>query len=453
MRNLFVALSMCMGLCAWGHDFEVNGVCYNVTSKTAKTVCVTYPFGMENSKTKYKGNVVIPDSVVYGKNKYAVTAVGDSAFFNCESLKSVTFCDDIRTIGKSAFESCKVLANVTLPEALTTISSHAFENCLNFTKIFIPANVRKIETLAFGYLSNVEKISVDENNIYYNSKNNCNAIIETSSRSLVCGCMNTVIPANIKTIKEHAFNLCTGLKEVTLPEGLRNIGTQAFWGASNLTKLTIPSTVTEIGIQAFTNGPKYIEVAEDNSVFDSRENCNAIIETATNTLVFGVKYSTIPSTITSIGDFAFYNCDLGRSLVLPEGIESIGERAFCYANVTHLTIPSTVNNIGYGALSTMAETHVYSFIEAPMELDGIWNISEEDTLHVSKNMTSVYKAVNGWNCFTILDDLDEIPAAISGVAASKKSDEAIYTIDGRRVDSDNLKSGVYIKAGKKFLVK
>ena len=191
----------------------------------------------------------------------------------------------------------------------------------------------------------------------YDSRNNCNAIIKTATNKIIIGCRNTTIPNTVLIIGNSAFNGCINLLSITLPEGLTTIEGSAFIQCTQLSSINIPSTVTSIQSSAFRLclAAQSITVDSDNTIYDSRDNCNCIIETATNKLITGCKNSTIPEGIVIIDANAFESMDIS-SITLPSTLTTINTGAFWnnynLKSVTCLaTTPPTVNGSNFSASS------------------------------------------------------------------------------------------------------
>lgn len=169
----------------------------------------------------------------------------------------------------------------------------------------------------------LDSISIDKDNPVYDSREDCKAIIETKSNTLLYGC-------------KHAF----------VPNGVKKINMQAFDNAYAESKLFIPASVEEIDAMSFwLTSVDYIEVDAANKFYDSRENCNAIIDSRSNTLVLGSSHTFIPLGIESIGKGAFENCHDIQRLVIPESVYNFKERAFSYAEIEELYISKSVEQI------------------------------------------------------------------------------------------------------------
>ena len=176
--------------------------------------------------------------------------INNEAFYNCRNLTQVTFSNSVISIMHRAFSGCHNLTSVTIPNSVTYIGQTAFGSC-NLTSIVIPSSVTAIDDNPFSACSSLAQISVDEGNQEYSSPNNCNAIIETGTNTLVAGCKNTVIPEGVTTIGWAAFNYCDDLAGINIPSSVTRIGELAFRHCTGLTTLTIPSAVNYIGGNAF----------------------------------------------------------------------------------------------------------------------------------------------------------------------------------------------------------
>lgn len=224
------------------------------------------------------GNLTLSGSGEMWNNGY-----DDSPFKDYE-IRKATVKYGITSIGESAFLGCRGMTELTLPNSVTSIGGNAFEGCNGLTELILPNSVTSIGNAAF----------VD----------------------------------------------CSGLTELTLPNSVTSIGDCAFYGCSGLTELILPNSVRSIGDIAFTycSGLEKITVESGNSCYDSRDNCNSIIDTEFNTLIVGCKNSVIPNSVTSIGYYAFYGCSGLTELTLPNSVASIGDGAFiCCSDLSKIT--------------------------------------------------------------------------------------------------------------------
>lgn len=163
-----------------------------------------------------------------------LSMIGDEEFSlcgdeGCSRLTSVTLPETLTRIGGGAFMGCRSLEDIHLPSSLITMSD-AFDFCTSLRFIYIPKAVRYVS--AFRECTSLESIVVDADNPYLDSRNDCNAIIETSTNKLIAGCGNTVIPEDVVAIGQMAFAGMTGLSEVTIPDGVYDIGFDAFQGTT-----------------------------------------------------------------------------------------------------------------------------------------------------------------------------------------------------------------------------
>ncbi len=372
LKQLFVALfALCCMVANAQTTATVDGITYEFITEAKHATVI------ERESGSYRGNIVIPETVEYNGAVYSVTAIGNKAFYDCDGLTSITIPNSVTTIGWAAFAGCSGLTNITIPNSVTTIGYEAFYGCTGLTSITIPNSVTTIREYAFSHCTGLTSITignsvttigyeafygctgltsivVESGNTKFDSRDGCNAIIETATNTLVAGCKNTIIPGSVTTIEFQAFYGCTGLTSITIPNSVTTIGYEAFRDCSNLTSITIPNSVTKIGYGAFRScsGLTSIVVESGNTKYDSREGCNAIIETATNTLIAGCKNTVIPGSVTTIGGEAFYGCNSLTSITIPGSVTTIGESAFCYCSrLTSVTIPNSVTTIGRHAFS------------------------------------------------------------------------------------------------------
>ena len=239
-------------LISYAHDFEVDGIYYNKNADET-SVTVTYRGNSYYEYyDEYSGNVVIPSSVTYSGNTYAVTSIGERAFYECNGLTSITIPNSVTSIGNSAFYFCSGLTSITIPNSVTSIGEGAFSYCYDLTSITIPNSVTSIGEHAFWSCSGLTTIVVESGNTVYDSRNNCNAIVESATNTLMFGCKNTIIPNSVTSIGVDAFSYCSGLTSITIPNSVTSIGERAFYECRGLTSVTIGNSVTSIGESAFS---------------------------------------------------------------------------------------------------------------------------------------------------------------------------------------------------------
>ena len=172
MKKAFLTLILTiLPLLASAEAVEIDGIWYNLVPN-AKEAEVTWNPNILTWEGSYSGSIEIPASVIYSKVKYNVTSIGSFAFNSCRGLSSVTIPNSVTSIGRSAFDSCSGLTSVTIPSSVTQIDYEVFSGCIALTSI-----------------------KVENGNQYYDSRNNCNAIIETSSNTMIAGCKTQSSPS------------------------------------------------------------------------------------------------------------------------------------------------------------------------------------------------------------------------------------------------------------------
>ena len=132
LKSIFLILLVCLtSIVTYAHDFEVDGIYYNITDPANKEVAVTYKgSSYHDYDNEYSGKVVIPVIVTKGGTTYAVTCIGEDAFVFCYNLTSVTIPNSVTSIGEGVFWACRGLTSVTIPNSVTSIGNFAFRNCI-----------------------------------------------------------------------------------------------------------------------------------------------------------------------------------------------------------------------------------------------------------------------------------------------------------------------------------
>ena len=225
IRPLLLSLFTMVSSIAYAFDIEVEGIYYNYMS-IENCVSVTYPVDPNNNQNNYYGNIVIPSSVEIDGKSFDVYYIGNYAFDNCTDLNSVVLPESLwGGIGSCAFRNTNI-SSIVLPESVSYIGSHAFQGT-KLSSIVIPKHVSDIRKGIFRECQYLTSIVVDGDNKTYDSRNNCNGIIETNTNTIIAGCLSTVIPNSVISIGEYAFD---GIKmeTITIPSSVSSIGTGAF---------------------------------------------------------------------------------------------------------------------------------------------------------------------------------------------------------------------------------
>lgn len=271
---------------ASAHDFEVDNLCYNITGDV--NVEVTHG----ETSGSYEGEITIPETVMYEGKTYTVTAIGDNAFSECNSLTKVNIPETVTRIESEAFNICGSLASINIPDGVTYIGHGAFGRCNSLTSI--------------------------------------------------------KLPNSLKGIEDWTFFACETLSSVLIPESAEYIGYGAFEGCPSLVSIIIPKSVNSID-NAFgrCNSLSEIHVDEDNPSYSSYG--GVLLDKSGKTLICvpagSQGHFNIPETVIEIGSFAFFGCNQIKSVNIPESVTFIGNRAFQECGIISLEIPNSVTHI------------------------------------------------------------------------------------------------------------
>ena len=249
-------------------------------------------------------------------------------YSNLSSITSIVISDGCTNIGNYAFSDCTNLTSVTIPNSVTSIGSSAFYNCSGLTSVTIPNSVTSIGSSAFY---------------------NCSRLTSVT------------IPNSVTSIGSDAFYGCSSLTSITIPNSVTSIGSRAFYGCRSLTSVTIPNSVTSIGSSAFYNVPNIVYNGTATGSPWGAQSVNGYVE---GLLVYADESKTtllacssavegeitIPNSVTSIGEYAFYRCRSLTSVTIPNGVSAIEERTFYGCNrLESVILPNTISTIGVHA--------------------------------------------------------------------------------------------------------
>ena len=332
------------------YDFSANGVYYHITSNTteSKTVEVTFEYWYEGysddyPRNDYSGDIVIPSSVTYNSDVYEVTRIGSDAFTG-SSITSVALPNSITTIGGEAFSDCRKLTSIFLPQSVRNIDYSAFNGCTNLVSAYISDGVTSIGSSAFADCRSLYSITVP----------NTVKFIGTDAFAGT-GWYNEQPDGLVyagKVAYKYKGTMPAGT-QITIKDGTLGIAGSAFYNCSGLTSVTIPNSVTSIGSDAFYNCSGLTKVI----VSDISAWCNiSFSRFSSNPLNFAhhlymngqeIKNLVIPNSVTSIGEYAFYNCSGLASVTIPNSVTSIGSSVFSgCSGLTSVTIGNGVTSIG-----------------------------------------------------------------------------------------------------------
>ena len=437
-KGLLTLMMMLLPMFVCAYDIEVNGIYYNIVSKT-KTATVTYKDEFYNT---YSGDIIIPSQIDYKGDSYSVTTIGWSAFRACDNLKSIVIPNSVTSMEKSAFYQSKGLLSINIPESVTSIGDCAFEGCSSLEKITLPDGIEKLNYCLFQFCSNLHSVNIPES-----------VLIIDAQAFRGCKSLSKIdIPHGVHTIGGYAFAGCSSLIELSIPQNVTMMGISAFEGCVNLESVNIPLSITTISDKIFSECEKLKEIDLHENIVSignsSFMGCKSLLslkmpkelKSIGNNAFYGcdnLKEILFFDNINTIGSCAFFGCKKLVSIDLPDGISSIEYDTFngC-SSLSTIIIPNTVESIGslaFANCSELIDFTCYSSI-VPQTDNNIFTNSliEYATLHVPSSSIKEYQAVDPWKGFKEIVAIDMPKYTLT------------YIVDGKVYKSYQIEGGAPI---------
>ncbi len=470
-----------ISLMSFAHDFEEDGIYYNITSSSE--VEVTYPGNNSFGHGQYSGSVIIPESVTYGGIIYSVKSVGRSAFEECIGLTSVTIGENVTSIGNWAFSNCTGLTTISLPDSVTSIGNDAFSGCTGLTTISLPDSVTSIGYHAFYGCSSLTSTII------------LNGITRLEEHTFG-GCSklsSVIIGNNVTSIEERAFYKCESLPTISIPDNVTNIGKYAFGNCSGLTSVIIGKSVTSIEDNAFYNCPNLTLVVNHSNLNITRNSSShGSVGNRAERILYGENVNgfyfankadehiltgylgdepniimpksykgqgyiigegaffkcdnlatiTLGDSVTNIGCEAFFGCASLQTISIPNSVKSVGEYAFFNCKkLTSVIIGNSVTSIGEKAFSSCTKIiKLISLAKTPPTCEASvfdYNMQKKCTLIIPEGSRVSYQTASQWRDFSLIEEMPTEPRY-----------KITYVVDGLIVYSDSLVCGAAIKLPK-----
>ena len=420
-HRLATIVTLLCSLTASAHDFEVDGIYYNVISDTDLMVEVTFK-GDDWEYEEYIGAMVVPSTVSYEGKIYRVIGIGDYAFHSCTNITSISIPEGVESIGSLAFCLCISLERVDIPATMISIDESAFNLCERLTTIVVD----------------------DENIVYCDGNNNC--VVEKNTETLLIGTISGHIPNGIKHLAIAPFSGRKMLEEhINIPDGVISIGGFSFIGSS-ISSIRIPTSLRSSKSYAFG------DVDHSNNTIGTLKSLNVVciddleswfyidfdypssspLYSAKNLNLNNNRLETIsiPEGITIIKPAALAGWN-GKKIVIPESTISIGNYAFydC-ASLTSIVIPASVSEIGFGAFGgcegltsiTVNAINPPAIRELTFE-----NVDKSIPVYVPAGSVEAYKAAGGWSKFS---NIVSMAVSITHITLSQSS---VTLIEGETI--------------------
>ncbi|MEE0956616.1 MAG: leucine-rich repeat protein [Ruminococcus sp.] len=440
------------------------------TPKSCGLTSVTIPESVTSI-----GKGVFKDCVNLTSATVSNNKIGTAEFEGCRKLTNVTISDNVTEIGANAFSGCNTLTGIDIPGSVTSIGTRAFSNawsflgigngeanvqsypaCVGLTEIEIPDSVTNMGSYAFTGCTGLKSAVINNSEIGVHEFSNCSGLTDVE------------ISDNVTGIGKCAFSGCTGLESITIPNSVTKIESYAFSGieetyyyymdegktvdypaCTGLTSVKIGSGLTSINSSVFNGCAALFKITVDgrNGTYDSRNDCNAIIKTETDELIYGCRSTVIPDSVTGIGNDAFDGCAGLTSITIPDSVTKIGDDAFCNCpNLKEVKITNINTAIGEHALGYRYDiVNEYDVLERKYQ-----KAASVLTLYGKKDSTAQsYAKANNLN-FTkliIIGDLDGngiVNGADAAIMSRYMSGWALYEKKIKDIDAADINKDGYV---------
>lgn len=366
-----------------GSMFEVDGITYVPTSLSDRTCDI-----VDYDCNIITGSVNVGPTVIYKNIEFTVNNVNDYAFYGNQYLEEVILANQ-GSVGTYAFANCTKLTTVNIEEGVTSVGNALFEGC-----------------------NELAAISVAEGNAKYDSRNNCNAIIEKAANKLVAACNQTVIPESVTAIGDYAFSACGEMTSISIHKDILSVGNYAFSGCSSLADVTIEDRTEVLTLGSNGNRGLFADCPLDlvyigGKISYDTSSSKGYSPFSNNTTLRTV---TITDKEDTIYPYEFYNCSALKNFTIGDGVTSIGDYAFSgCSSMENFSFGCSMKTIGANAFLGCSKMKEISSSAVNPPICGANALNDADkwncTLYVPVGYMAPYQAADQWKEFLLMEDI------------------------------------------------